>query len=93
MKRPRLSSGFGKVKYSEIHQYLTDNNIQGYTIQVNKNTNVYSYMIMFRHNKKDPEMLYIEVSYVSKLVIRAWTNFGKVFDNIDSLKTYTKSKM
>lgn len=90
MKRPRLSTGFGKIKYSEIHRYLTNNNIQGYTVRVKDNMNIYSYMIMFRHNKKDPEILNIEVSYVSKLVLRAWTNSGKVFNNIDSLKTYTK---
>jgi len=35
-------------------------------------------------------MLYVEVSQTSKLVIGAWTNWGKKFNNIDELKTYTK---
>ena len=45
---------------------------------------------MYRFNKKDPEMLYVEVSQTSKLVIGVWTNWGKKFKNVEELKTYTK---
>ena len=45
---------------------------------------------MFRKTTKDPEMLFIEVSRVSKLVLKAWTNMGKKFNNVDELKRYTK---
>ena len=45
---------------------------------------------MFRETKKDPEMLFVEVSKASKLVLKAWTNKGRKFNNIDELKKYTK---
>lgn len=87
--RPRINS-FGKITYTELNKYLTENAVYGFVVEIKKDTYVYSYNIMYRFNKKDPEMLYVEVSQTSKLVIGAWTNWGKKFNNIDELKKYTK---
>lgn len=87
--RPRISS-FGKITYSEINKYLTENAVYGFVVEIKKDTYVYTYNIMYRSNKKDPEILYLEVSQVSKLVVGAWTNCGRKFNNVEELKTYTK---
>ena len=87
--RPRINS-FGKIFYKDLNKYLTENQVYGFTVKIDNNTFIYSYHIMFRRNKEAPEMLYIEVSQSSKLVLRAWTNKGKNFNNIDELKNYTK---
>jgi hypothetical protein len=87
--RPRINK-FGKVFYQEINDYLTNNYVYGFTVKRNVSTLIYTFLIMFRENKKDPEELYIEVSNNSKLVIGASTNRGKTFMNIDELKQYTK---
>ena len=87
--RPRIN-GFGKITRKELDKYLTENQVYGFTVKINESTFVYSYHIMFRENKKDPEMLFVEVSKSSKLVLKAWTNRGKTFNNIDELKKYTK---
>ena len=49
--RPRISK-FGKIIYSELDKFLTDNKIYGFTAKVNLDEIIYSYHIMFRHNKK-----------------------------------------
>ena len=87
--RPRINT-FGKITYRELDEYLLENQVYGFTVKINKDTLVYSYNIMFRENKKDPEMLFIEVSQTSKLVLKAWTNRGMKFNNVDELKKYTK---
>ena len=87
--RPRIN-GFGKITRKELDKYLTENQVYGFTVKINDSTFVYSYHIMFREHKKDPEMLFVEVSKSSKLVLKAWTNRGKTFNNIDELKKYTK---
>lgn len=88
--RPRINSTFGVIKRKELDNYLTENQVYGFTVKVDKSTFIYSYNIMFRNTKEQPEMLFIEVSKVSKLVLKAWTNKGKNFKNIDELKKYTK---
>jgi len=87
--RPRINK-FGKITLSELQTYLKDNYVFGFTVKRNVSTLIYTFLIMFRENKKDPEELYIEVSNNSKLVIGASTNRGKIFNNIDELKQYTK---
>ena len=87
--RPRINT-FGKITKKELESYLNENRVYGFTVKIKDTTLVYSYHIMFRRNKEAPEMLYIEVSQSSKLVLRAWTNKGKNFNNIDELKNYTK---
>ena len=42
------------------------------------------------NTREQPEMLFVEVSKTSKLVLKAWTNKGKNFKSIDELKKYTK---
>ena len=87
--RPRISS-FGKITYSEINEYLTENYVYGFTAKRNEKTIVYSFNMMFRKNKENPEMLFIEVSQASKLILKAWTDRSKNFTNINDLKQYTK---
>jgi len=87
--RPRIST-FGKITRKELEQYLNENQVYGFTAKVNEDTITYSYTMMFRDNKKDPEILYVKVSKASKLVINAYTNRGKKFNNVDELKKYTK---
>ena len=87
--RPRINT-FGKITRKELDKYLTENQVYGFTAKINDSTFVYSYHIMFRETKKDPEMLFVEVSKASKLVLGAWTNKGKKFNNINDLKNYTK---
>ena len=87
--RQRINS-FGYIKYKDLNNYLTDNKVFGLTGKYDGDFIIYTYVIMFRENKKDPEELYIKVSQTSKLVIDAWTNWGKKFNNVEELKTYTK---
>lgn len=87
--RPRINT-VGKITRKELDKYLTENQVYGFTVKINDSTFVYSYYIMFRETKKDPEMLFVEVSKTSKLVLKAWTNKGRKFNNIDELKKYTK---
>ena len=87
--RPRINK-FGKITLNELNDYLEDNYVFGFTVKRNISTLTYTFLMMFRDTRKDPEELYIEVSNASKLVIKATTNKGKVFNNIDELKQYTK---
>jgi len=87
--RPRINT-FGKITRKELDAYLVENQVYGFTAKVNENTFTYSYNIMFRETRKDPEMLFVEVSKASKFVLKAWTDKGRKFNNIDELKKYTK---
>ena len=86
--RPRINT-FGIIKFNELDSYLIENKVFGHTVKRNPNTLVYSYIMMFRNNKKKPIMLFIEVSRTSKLVLKGWTDNGMKFSNIDELKSYT----
>ena len=86
--RPRINK-FGKVSYKEINDYLTNNHVYGFTVKESYDSLQYSYKMMFRSNKETPEIVFIEVSKTSKLVINAWTNKGIKFNNIEDLKKYT----
>ena len=79
-----------EITYRELDKYLLENQVYGFTAKIETCTIIYSYHIMYRENKKDPEMLFIEVSQSSKLVLRAWTDRGMKFNNVDELKKYTK---
>lgn len=87
--RPRINN-FGKITRKELDTYLLENQVYGFTVKIKENTFVYNYNIMFRKNKEAPEMLFVEVSKVSKLVLAAWTDKGRKFNNINDLKNYTK---
>lgn len=87
--RPRINN-FGKISYKELKEYFTKNYVYGFTVKIDNDTLIYSFHIMFRETKKDPEMLFVEVSKTSKLVLKAWTNKGRKFNNVDELKKYTK---
>ena len=86
--RPRISK-FGKITRTELDNFLTDNRIYGFTAKVGLDEIIYSYHIMFRHNKKAPELLYVKVSTSSKLVLAVWTD-THTFETIDELKTTLK---
>lgn len=87
--RPRINN-FGRITRKELNDYLTENHVYGFVVTIEKDSLLYTYNILFRNNKKDPEMLYVKVSPTSKLVLGSWTNRGKKFNNIDELKNYTK---
>ena len=87
--RPRINS-FGKINRDELEIYFNENNVHGFIVKINDKTLVYSYYLMFRNLTKHPEMIYVEVSKISKSVINAWTNKGIKFKNIEELKKYTK---
>ena len=87
--RPRINK-FGKITFDELQTYLNEHNVFGFTVKRNISTLTYTFLMMFRDTRKDPEELYIEVSNNSKFVIGAYTNKGKNFNNIDELKQYTK---
>ena len=89
--RPRINS-FGKIFYKDLNKYLMENQVYGFTVKIDNNTFIYSYHIMFRENKKDPEMLFIKVSSNSKLVLSAYTDRGRKFNSVDELKNYTKNE-
>ena len=86
--RPRISK-FGKINYQELDKFLIDNRIYGFTAKRFDGEIIYSYHIMFRHNKKAPELLYVKVSISSKLVLAAWTD-NHTFETIEKLKTTLK---
>jgi len=85
--RPRINS-FGKITRKELDNYLFNNYVHGFSVSIKETTFIYSYFIMFRKTKETPEILFVEVSKASKLVLGAWTNKGKKFNNIDELKKY-----
>ena len=87
--RPRINA-FGKITKKELESYFMENQVYGFTVKIDKDSFIYSYDMMFRKNKENPEMIFIEVSQTSKLVLKAWANKGITFKNIDELKKYTK---
>ena len=87
--RPRINT-FGRITRKELEAYLNENQVYGFTVKVLESTLVYSYNMMFRKNKTQPEMLFVEVSRASKLVLNAWTNKGVKFNNVEDLKKYAK---
>jgi len=89
--RPRINS-FGQITRNELEIYFTENRVYGFTAKRNDKTIIYSYFIMFRNNKGCLERLFVEVSRTSKFAIKAWTDKGKKFNNINELKMYTKNK-
>ena len=89
--RPRINK-FGKITFNELQTYLNEHNVFGFTVKRNISILTYTFLMMFRDTRKDPEELYIEVSNNSKLVIGASTNRGKIFNNIEELKQYNYGK-
>ena len=87
--RPRINT-FGRITRKELEAYLNENQVYGFTVKILESTLVYSYNMMFRKNKEEPEMLFVEVSRASKLVLKACTNKGVKFNNVEDLKKYTK---
>ena len=87
--RPRINT-FGRITRKELEAYLNENQVYGFTVKILESTLIYSYDMMFRKNKEQPEMLFVEVSRASKLVLKAWTNKGVKFNNVEELKRYTK---
>lgn len=72
--RPRIKSGNQDVKitYSDMNKYLTENRCFSTTVRfIDKNTAEYTFLLMFRNNKKPPVEAKVKVSLVSKLVLSA----------------------
>ena len=88
--RPRINK-FGQIKLKELQEYLNSKQIYGHTIKINNdNTYTYSFCIMYRHNKKKPNNLFVKVSATSKNVLDACESTGKKFNNINELKLFYK---
>jgi len=72
--RPRIKSNNQDVKitYSDMKKYLTENRCFG-TIASYTDRNIaeYTFLLMFRENKKPPVEAKVKVSLVSKLVLSA----------------------
>ena len=85
--RPRISN-FGKMYFKDLHKYLTDNYVFGFTVKRGDPLK-YTFLIMFRNSRKSPEELIIEVSSASKIVLGAYTKNQK-FTSIQELLNYTK---
>lgn len=86
--RPRIGK-FGRITYTELNEYLYNNNVFGFIAYRDEDVITYSYHILFRFNKKAPEMLYVKVSRKSKLVLGAYTDMH-TFESVDELKTAMK---
>ena len=87
--RPRINS-FGKITRKELDSYFVENQVYGITVKVDGNLLTYRYLMMFRNLNKEPEMINVMVSRTTKLVIKAWSETGRVFKNVEELKGYTK---
>ena len=45
---------------------------------------------MYRNLKRRPELIFVKVSRITKNVVAAYSETGRVFKNINELKNYTK---
>ena len=87
---PHIIKSFGIISWHKLKDYFFDNNVYNYTVEIKDKTLVYTNLIMFRSNKKDPETIYIEVSRISKNVIGGWKSSGEKFNSINEILNYTK---
>lgn len=72
--RPKIKSSNQDVKitFSDMKAYLTENRCFGTIVRfIDKNTVEYTFLLMFRDNKKPPVEAKVKVSLVSKLVLSA----------------------
>ena len=67
--RPRKSS-FGVIPYKVLQEQLNAAKVYGMFVKILPDVLIYTYVVMFRDNKKRPEELYITVSRRSRLVIK-----------------------
>lgn len=69
--RPRISNKSASIiKYKEMNEYLTRNSCYGTTARFNKDKTIdYTYLMMYRSNRKDPVEAIVTVSIVSKNVL------------------------
>lgn len=88
--RPRINVKFGTISRDELFDYLNDNAVYGFTAKVLEHTIIYSFHMMFRNLRKQPELIYVEVSRNTKNVVKAYSETGKQFNTVDELKRYVK---
>jgi hypothetical protein len=88
--RPRKTS-FGTMKFNDFKKFATENNVFGHTVHIEKDVLTYTFLAMFRDNKRPPEELYVDVSTVSKNVINVRSD-RRQFLNIDDVIEKMKRK-
>lgn len=81
--RPRKTL-FGTMKFEDFKKFALDNNIHGHTVHIEKDVLTYTFLVMFRNNKRPPEELQIDVSTVSKNILHIRSDQRK-FLNIDDV--------
>ena len=87
--RIRINKQFGQMTWSMLKEYLLNNSVYNYAVDISDNVLTYECLIMFRSNKLPPEKIYVKVSRTSKLVFDVYTNKRK-FNNIKEVLEYTK---
>lgn len=81
--RPRINKGHDiAISYSEMNKYLTENKCYGITVSfLSSKIALYKFLMMYRDSRKPPVEAEVEVSLVSKRVIRTYIG-GKMCDSI-----------
>lgn len=87
--RIRINKQFGQITWSMLKEYLLNNSVYNYAVDISDNVLTYECLIMFRSNKLPPEKIYVKVSRTSKLVFDVYTDKRK-FNNIKEVLEYTK---
>ena len=72
-----------------LKEYLLNNSVYNYAVDISDNVLTYECLIMFRSNKLPPEKIYVKVSRTSKLVFDVYTDKRK-FNSIKEVLEYTK---
>ena len=87
--RPRKSS-FGVIQYKVLEEQLNASKVYGLFVKTLPDILIYTYVVMFRDNKKRPEELYITVSRRSKLVIKIESDRTEFFSLQDFMDKVIK---
>ena len=72
--RPRIKKGQDiSISFNKMKEYLTENKCYGTIVLIkDSNTALYKFLMMYRSSKTPPVEVGVEVSLVSKLVLRTF---------------------
>ena len=87
--RIRINKQFGQMTWPMLKEYLLNNSVYNYAVDISDNVLTYECLIMFRSNKLPPEKIYVKVSRTSKLVFDVYTDKRK-YNSIKEVLEYTK---
>ena len=83
--RPRIKLNWN-ISRIELDKWLIDNRIYGFVVDSSHDkVFIYKSFIMYRDNKKSPEILYMVVSRQTKMVLDVYTDNYK-FKSLEDLK-------